>query len=417
MASYYVSTNGCDSNDGLTINTPWKTIKKANETIKGGDTVSFKCGDVFYGRIYPPSKNDTSNATVYTSYGSGAKPVISQYKTAINDVWEPVENGIFYGGIWRMDLTNINNFTGNITDIDTNVGFIKVDGAIYPQKCFSIESLKNQWDFYNDDKYVYVKSEREPSAVASDIKFACNIHCMKFIDNVIVENIVFMGTGAHGLQGTVHNAIVRNCEFHEIGGSELANYGVPGVRYGNGIECWTDSNDVLVENCRFSGIYDVAITMQGDNVTQGWTNMIFRNNVMWNCQQCFEIWSRGELPNTGFKNCVFENNVCIDSGYCWGYEVRPNKACSSHLLMYTIGCPVCDITIKGNTFYRARVAPIYCGQKLDSKFPEDYKIIDNTFFIEPNQKLVEYYRHFNKQENQKLIDTLKENNHVIETSL
>jgi hypothetical protein len=82
MATYYVSTNGCDNNDGLTVNTPWKTIKKANETIKGGDTVSFKCGDVFYGRIYPPCKNDTLNATVYTSYGSGAKPVISQYKTA-----------------------------------------------------------------------------------------------------------------------------------------------------------------------------------------------------------------------------------------------------------------------------------------------------------------------------------------------
>ena len=129
-----------------------------------------------------------------------------------------------------------------------------------------------------------------------------------------------MGTGAHGLQGTVHNATIRNCEFHEIGGSELS-YVLKETRYGNGIECWTDSSDVLVENCRFSGIYDVAITMQGNEVTQGWTNMIFRNNVIWNCQQCFEIWSLGDLPNPGFKNCVFENNVCIDSGYGWSYEV------------------------------------------------------------------------------------------------
>ena len=37
MATYYVSSNGCDNNDGLTVNTPWRTIKKANETLKGGD--------------------------------------------------------------------------------------------------------------------------------------------------------------------------------------------------------------------------------------------------------------------------------------------------------------------------------------------------------------------------------------------
>lgn len=416
MATYYISSIGNDNNDGLTVNTPWKTIKKANEAVKGGDTVCFRCGDVFYGRIYPPLKNNTSNPTVYTSYGNGAKPVVSQYKTAKDKVWEPIQTGIFYCAIWRMDLTDIDNFTGNVTDIDTNVGFLKVNGEIQPHKCFSLDMLKNQWDFYNDDKYVYVKSEREPSAIASDIKIACNIHCMKFVDNIIVENIVFMGTGAHGLQGTVHNATLRNCEFHEIGGSELLTHHLKETRYGNGIECWTNSSDVLVENCRFSGIYDVAITMQGSNVTQGWTNMIFRNNFIWNCQQGFEIWSSGNLPNTGFKNCVFENNVCIDSGYCWGYEVRPNKACSSHLLMYSLECPLCDVIIKGNTFYRAKGAPIYCGQKQRSFFPEGYQIIDNTFFIEPNQKLVEYYRYFDNEDRKKTLDKIIRNNHIIETT-
>ena len=417
MATYYVSSNGCDNNDGLTVNTPWRTIKKANETLKGGDTLRFRCGDVFYGRIFPPIENDTSNPTVYTSYGEGLKPIVSQYKTANVDAWEYFGNGKWYNNVWRIDLTDINKFTGNTTDIDTNVGFLKVDGVICPHKRFSLDDLKNKWDFYNDDKYVYVKCERDPSVEANEIKIACNFHCMKFVNTLVVENIVFMGTGAHGIQGTVHNATVRNCEFHEIGGSKLTSLNMPEVRYGNGVECWTDSSDVLVENCRFSGIYDVALTMQGNNVKDGWSNIVFRNNVIWNCQQSFEVWSSGDLPDTGFKSCVFENNVCIDSGYCWGYEVRPNKACSSHLLMYSIGCPLCDITVRGNTFYRARVAPIYCGIKNSACIPEDYRIIDNIFFIEPGQNVVEFYMHVSDKEvHSAFLEKLAKNNRIIETA-
>ena len=31
MSVYYVCANGCDENDGLTVNTPWRTVKKINE--------------------------------------------------------------------------------------------------------------------------------------------------------------------------------------------------------------------------------------------------------------------------------------------------------------------------------------------------------------------------------------------------
>ena len=396
MATYYIAANGNDCNNGLSQNAPWKTIEKVNNTIMGGDTVCFRCGDSFFGHIKPPRENSTPIFTTYTSYGDGPKPVVSEYKTANPDAWKSCENGV-----WCLDLKDTNKFTGNITELDTNVGFLKVDGKIIPHKCFELKELSNPWDFYSDDRYVYVKTDVCPSSLANDIKFACNIHCMKFADNLSVENIVFMGTGAHGIQGTVHNASIKNCEFHEIGGSILTSFPISNIRYGNGIECWTDSSNVLIENCRFSGIYDVAFTMQGNNVKRGWENITFRGNVIWNCQQSFEIWSKGGLPNTGFKNCVFENNICIDSGYCWGYDVRPNKAPSCHLLMYALECPLCDITIRNNTFHRARVSPIFKkGSDFSITFkaeedlvgpeyiPADYKIINNTFFIEPNQNIV-----------------------------
>jgi hypothetical protein len=409
MSTYYISANGSDTNDGLTPQTPWQTIKKVNSSVSGGDTVCFRRGDIFFGQIRAPKKNDTDAKTAYTSYGEGTKPIVSQYKTARYDAWEH-----FADGVWRIDLTDVNKFDGNVTELDTNVGFMKVDGTIKPKKYFELDKLEEQWDFYNDKQYVYVKSADDPSLLAKDIKFACNIIHLPFVDNLLVEDIIFIGSGSHGISGTVNHATVRNCEFHELGGSELTTHFRPCVRYGNGLECWTDSSDVLVENCRFSNIYDVALTMQGNNVTRGWVNMTFRGNVIWNCQQGFEIWSNGELENTGFQNCVFENNVCIDSGYSWGHIVRGNKHCSSHLLIYQTECPLCDVTVRNNTFYNARVAPIFKAGGPQA-MPKDYKITGNLFLIDPNQDVILRHKDTTDEEYQAFYEKIAKDNQIVET--
>lgn len=380
MSIYYVSNMGCDLNDGLTPETAWATISMVNNTIKGGDIVKFHCGDTFYGSIIPPICSVPEAPTEYTSYsevnGTTEKPIISQYKIIRSEAWEPFSNGI-----WKIDLSDISKFCGNIINIDNNVGFLLVDKAVYAYKKFSLEQLEKQWDFYSDDegkKYLYVKSEKNPSLLAKDIRVACNIGCIRFKDNLKITNIIFTGTGGHGISGTVNNAYIADCEFYNIGGSRLIGYHNPTTRYGNGVECWSNSSNVTVESCKFSGIYDVAITMQGNEVKRSWKNMHFRNNEMWNNTQCFEIWSSGNLPDTGFVDCHFENNICINSGYCWGYETRPNKNCSCHLLMYQLECPLCDISVKNNFFYGARESSIFKSGGF-SEIPAGYDISDNVF--------------------------------------
>lgn len=398
MAVYYLSNSGSDSNSGLSPKTPWKTIQKANETIAGGDTVCFCRGETFFGKILPPAQQDGGSPTSYRSYGEGPKPVISQYKTAKANAWE--EAG---ADIWKLDLTDPSNFDGNTTDLDTNVGFLTVSGTIFPRNRFSQESLERQWDFWCDGRYVYVMSSGHPASHSDEIRIACNIHNIRSADNLCVEDLIFCGSGGFGMYGTAHHVTVRNCEFHDLGGAELKGFPVPHTRYGNGIECWSDSSDILVENCRFSGIYDVALTMQGNKVTSGWKNIVFRNNVIWNCQQCFEIWSEDGGPGTGFIHCAFEGNVCIGSGYCWSYDVRPDKTNACHLLMYKLECPLCDISVKNNTFCNARETPIYkwAGPGL---IPEGYRIEENTFLTSPGQDLVfrggcgeEVYRAFSEK--------------------
>lgn len=159
------------------------------------------------------------------------------------------------------------------------------------------------------------------------------------------------------------------------------------TRYGNGVECWTGSRDVLVENCFFSDIYDVAMSVQGNRADVNWENIVFRNNTAVRCTQSFEIWTKTEKSGTGIVNCFFENNICIDSGYGWGYEARPDKAQACHLLMYHRECEFCDIHIRNNTFVNARNCIIFKtgGAK---ELPEDYRVYGNRIIEDARKPIV-----------------------------
>lgn len=381
MSTYYVSNKGCDTNDGLSPEKAFATVIKLREVLKGGDTVLLHCGDTFYGQIKLPAGISPEQPTSVGSYGEGAKPTLSQYKIANADAWEQVSEKVY-----KLDLTDTAKFTGNTSEINTNVGFLKVSNKIFPHKIFELEKLAAQWDFYNDDRYVFVYSEKNPSELSDDIRFACQIGCIPFTTHMKVENIIIRGTGAHGINGVSNGAYIYNCEFHEIGGSELNGFPTPNTRYGNGVECWANSANITVDHCKFSGVYDVAITMQGRPVKTSWTNMHFTNNIMWNNQHCFEIWSSGDVPDTGFVDCHFENNLCIESGYGWSYAVRPDKTASTHLLLYGIGCPLCDITVTGNTFVNARNMTVFKAGGV-CQMPKDYKIFGNTIICPEGQPL------------------------------
>ena len=104
--TFYVSATGSDSNSGLTSSTPWKTISKINSAAyTNGDSILFKCGDTFYGSLTP-----TTNGISFSSYGTGAKPVITGLTTVSswtnlgNNIWEAVVPG----GLATLNIVIIN---------------------------------------------------------------------------------------------------------------------------------------------------------------------------------------------------------------------------------------------------------------------------------------------------------------------
>lgn len=83
---YYVdAVNGLDTNDGLTIDTAWKTITKVNSTpFVAGDSIGFKKGQILSG-VLTPASGESGNPIIYGSYGSGARPKIVENIAIIID--------------------------------------------------------------------------------------------------------------------------------------------------------------------------------------------------------------------------------------------------------------------------------------------------------------------------------------------
>jgi hypothetical protein len=77
--TYYVSSSdGNDENDGLSPDKPWSSLQKvSNNKFLSGDSILFKTGDEFIGQLDVSSSGTPEVPIVFTSYGSGNKPIIN----------------------------------------------------------------------------------------------------------------------------------------------------------------------------------------------------------------------------------------------------------------------------------------------------------------------------------------------------
>lgn len=360
MATRYVSSTGNDDNPG-TLSAPWQTITRVNEAISDhslvrGDSVLLKRGDTFFGFL---TTGPLTGAGVLTfgAYGWGTPPVLSGYKTSLN-VWAPDAT---YPGVWKLDIRKgSGQYTGNVLSDAVDVAFLRVGTEIKGFKRFAIAQLANEWDFYSDATYVYVKRSASPGA---GVRIAVRQSGVRLGTGTAIDGLNIIGHGAHGVKISAATPLsqvtVTRCIIEEIGGAELT--GKPGTRYGNGIEVWVGSSDVTVQNNLIRSVYDTATTIQGETTSAltKFTRVNFTGNRIETSCQSFEVWCRPEqatepiAPDSGFFACGFTSNICINAGDSWSYAPRPDKGKGAHLLVYALRVSNVDITISGNAFYGA----------------------------------------------------------------
>ncbi|MDR3662954.1 MAG: right-handed parallel beta-helix repeat-containing protein [Mycobacterium sp.] len=359
IPTYYISNTGNDSNDGLSQQSAWATIQKANDSLpQDRSLVLFRRGETFYGEFSLPAGCEVG------AYGTGAKPTLTLYKL-LN---KPSGWHEHSPGIWKIDLGSPATHDGYNTTNDANIGFLLVDQAVKPALKFDLSELQLPWDFFCDrsNHTLYVKASENPTTLASEIKAAPHgdgtgvaVSCPEHGNNI--HDIHVTGSGGHGIRGLGSDIQIHDCLIDYIGGSIL-DIADGHTRFGNGIESWINVSHWTIENNEIAHVYDVAWTAQGgdaDDAPVFWEDLVLRDNYIHDCGQTVEFWSQSSnAASPGFVRVLVEGNRCERAGYGAFSEVRPDQNVRVQLLTYLLQTPV-DITIQNNVFDDAYAAFSY----------------------------------------------------------
>jgi len=345
---YFVdSQNGSDQAAGTSESQAWQSLEKVNTAdFKPGDIVRFARGGLWRGSLRP--KSGTVGAPVtYTCYGPEALPIPRLYGSAPlnrpND-WVKVE-----AQLWRTTEA----VTKPLRGTDSDVGNLIFDGCRAGVKCWTKEQLKSDGCFWFDPetRHVWLVSTVNPAESNREIEAALRGNHVVNLSNVhhaVFSKLDVRYGAAHGFGGSDNSFVtIRDCDISWIGGGHQFSRpeGRP-VRFGNGIEFWSDGHDHLVEGCRLWEIYDAALTNQGNGKNEQ-RNITYRNNLIWNCEYSFEYWNRDGESVT--DNIVFTNNTCLNAGYGWGHAQRPDPN-GRHLMFYNNTAKTSNFVVTDNVF-------------------------------------------------------------------
>ena len=437
VKNYYVSASeGSDSNSGTDSAHPWKTLAKVNDALNNqGSTYQYniylKRGDTWRGECLKTNK--TSNVT-FTTYGSGAKPIITASP----------ENGA-NASKWTEVATNIWRYAGS--DSWADVGNIVFnDGACYGRKVVqlyikndkgqtitdfthptkgaqsvsftSYTDLKNDLDFYHDKNfsggsgasgYLYLYSTSNPGSRFSSIEFSVKQHGIEIYiaNNVSVDNVCVKYVGGHGIAGqglNLQNVLIQNCEFDWIGGSiqnRISNSVIGtnttsyDLRYGNAVELYGGCDNFRVQNNYIYQVYDAGITQQyncqsqtDSSHTANQLNIYYHNNVIENCNYSIEYF----ISKCPTGNSSYINNFQITDNIMWNAgkglcETRGiwERRFSAHIKAQSDSTS-CNrfansenaFVISGNQFIGERDAVFAICSKMDSSNTNANPVITNN---------------------------------------
>jgi len=365
---YYVdSMFGNDENDG-SFDNPIATLDAVNQLpLQAGDQVLFKRGTVYRGQLFPVSGSDFGNI-YYGAYGEGENPVLLGSIGKDELEWIQVEKHIFrVKETIEVDVWNI------ILDDNTNFGVKK----------WSYEAMEVEGDYYynSKEKWLYLYCQEDPTERYDSLECALTRHIIDESNRsyVTYENLTLKYGGAHGIGGgNTSHITIRNLEICYIGGGYLyIKEGRP-VRFGNGIEFWSNASDNLVENCHIYEILDSGVTNQNNTKKAKQERISYINNYIHDCGMAsFEF---DNAPASGsMEDILFVGNVCENVGLGFGttqdryVNSEENMGLGHHIIVFYMEVPMKRVVIRNNTFKDAYQASGYRSMILFSNMTEEAK--------------------------------------------
>lgn len=203
--TYYISSStGDNSNNGTSPETAFETYRTLYYTVnlQPGDKVLFKRGDVFdEGLIVIKDSGTENNPIVFSSYGSGAKPILTAngplegWKNASN--WSQVS-----GNVWKMDFPSHKPKRLWLDGSEVLQAMILKDvgvQSVIPHGPHEGEG-DFQWWFYNDN-ILYLYATENPARSYHSIEGGLHRGALKTrsVSHIVIDGLNFRG----GAEGTI----------------------------------------------------------------------------------------------------------------------------------------------------------------------------------------------------------------------
>ena len=353
---YYVSSSdGSDSNNGLSPSTPWKTLAKVNSMdLPSGSYVCLKRGDLWRETLMADKPGVT-----YTAYGTGEKPMI--YGSPVNGadptLWVETETPNVWKWIGKT-LDDVGTMVFNegasyavkaVLKVEQTGGVTNYYNATTGDLFNNLQKdLKEDLHFYHDmtttlvvdgSNYqhtgtgnLYLYSVGNPGERFRSIEFSeyKNLITVK-ADHITFDNLCIKYTGVHGIATSRTDAqiglTVTNCELGWIGGSaQKGNLGRNWqTRLGNAIEIYGGCDNFYVKNNYIYQVYDAGITVQANyyNVSSSIRNNLYMKNVSYldnvieYCEMPIEDWMSDieESNPSRFEHVLIKGNQIWYAGY------------------------------------------------------------------------------------------------------
>jgi hypothetical protein len=193
-ATYYVDPSGSNGNDGLSPQTPWRTLLKVGiSTFQPGDVILFKRDGVWNEWLTPPSSGTAGNPIMFDAYGNGRPPEFTGRYATTSTEWTSTS-----GNVWQVALS--------ATQPISQLKFVQF-GTLWGNSQSSQAALGHDRDWYYDSVnqilYVYSSGGNPATTFGAVTPMILSGQSLININNVSyveIQHIKLDGYDGYGVQ-------------------------------------------------------------------------------------------------------------------------------------------------------------------------------------------------------------------------
>ncbi|MBM3878441.1 MAG: DUF1565 domain-containing protein [Verrucomicrobia bacterium] len=348
---YFVSLEGNDANPG-TWARPFRTIQHAANLVKPGDAVHIR-GGVYREKIHIARSGEPGKPITFRSYCGEEVRIGFAKDMSQPAAWTLMGSNRWHSAAGSFDARTVNH----------DVATLWHDGrSHWRYKKYRSEDLAAQWDFWHNQEQgrIDVWSADNPAKLAKSLEVPLapvhtNGWIQQFVLSMSAAHLVFDGlrvnyANVHGVGiRSSHHIIFRNGAIVCGGGGNVTPNHWPPVRWGDGLDIWESSHDIVFENNDIGEFPDGGLTNQGFKGEQ--RNIVFRRNRIFNCTNGIHCWFGGDPPGTkSLRDILYEQNTFEDIGRGWFEDQGVMQGAIQVVPRREV--EVVNFVIRSNTFVR-----------------------------------------------------------------